>query len=59
VHYMCQDSLTEYLVTHLIKEYTVYRQICNSQVELFGNEIQIGQLKIIEQLGDKALNKMM
>ncbi len=57
VHYMCQESLIEYLTTHLGKEYTVYRQLGNAQVELFGNETRTGQLKIVEQLGDKALNR--
>jgi hypothetical protein len=57
VHYMCQESLTEYLTTHLSKEYTVYKEIGNAQVELFGNETKIGQLKMMEQLGDKALNR--
>lgn len=57
VHYMCQESITEYLTTHLSKEYTVYKEIGNAQVELFGNETKTGQLKIVEQLGDKALNR--
>lgn len=57
VHYMCQESLTEYLSTHLSKEYTVYKEIGNAQVELFGNETKTGQLKMVEQLGDKALNR--
>lgn len=57
VHYMCQESLTEYLTTHLSKEYTVYKEIGNAQVELFGNETKLGQLKIVEQMGDKALNR--
>jgi len=57
VHYMCQESLTEYVTTHLSKEYTVYKEIGNAQVELFGNETKKGQLKIMEQLGDKALNR--
>jgi adenine-specific DNA-methyltransferase len=57
VHYMCQESLTEYLTTHLNKEYTVYKEIGNAQVELFGNEAKTGQLKMMVQLGDKALNR--
>lgn len=57
VHYMCHESLTEYLTTHLSKEYTVYKEIGNAQVELFGNETKQGQLKLVEQLGDKALNR--
>ena len=57
VHYMCQESLIEYLSTHLSKEYTVYRPIDSEQVEIFGNETRTGQLKIIEEIGDKALNR--
>ncbi len=57
VHYMCQESLTEYLTKHLSKEYTVYKEIGNAQVELFGNETKTGQLKMVEQLGDKSLNR--
>ncbi len=57
VHYMCQESLIEYLTTHLSKEYTVYRTIGNQQVELFGNEVAQGQLQMMESLGDKALDR--
>src|SRR6218665_2512916 len=57
VHYMCQESLTEYLTAHLSKEYTVYRQIDNKQAEIFGNDMRQGQLKTALQLGDKALNR--
>ncbi len=57
VHYMCQESLTEYLTTHLSKEYTVYRQIDKEQIEIFGNETRQGQLKMMVNLGDKALNR--
>ncbi len=56
VHYMCQESLTEYLSTHLSKEYTVYLELGKDQLELFGNETRKGQLSLIEELGDKALN---
>ncbi len=57
VHYMCQEGLIEYLLTGLQKEYTVYKQMGNQQVELFGNEARSGQLKIIEELGEKALDR--
>ena len=57
VHYMCQESLIEYLVTNLSKEYKVYRQFDDDQVELFGNDTRAGQLKILEEFGDKALNR--
>lgn len=57
VHYMCQESLIEYLATHLSKEYKVYRPLDNDQIEFFGNESRIGQLKLLEEFGDKALNR--
>ena len=57
VHYMCQESLIEYLTTHLSKEFTVYVPFGQAQVELFGNDTQQGQLKMIEEIGDKALNR--
>ena len=57
VHYMCQESLIEYLTTHLSKEFTVYVPFGQAQVELFGNETNQGQLSMIEEIGDKALNR--
>jgi len=57
VHYMCQESLIEYLSTGLQNDYTVYRQIGKEQIELFGNETRTGQLKIIEELGEKGLDR--
>lgn len=57
VHYMCQESLIEYLSTHLSKEFTVYKEIGKEQIEIFGIEDRQGQLKIMEQLGDKVLNR--
>ncbi|MDK2841469.1 MAG: adenine-specific DNA-methyltransferase [Anaerophaga sp.] len=57
VHYMCQESLIEYLATGLQNNYTVYRQIGDNQIELFGNETRKGQLKLIEELGEKGLDR--
>lgn len=57
VHFMCRESLIEYLTTHLEKEYTVYKEVGDHQVQLFGNDGKIGQLKMMEDLGDKALNR--
>jgi hypothetical protein len=57
VHFMCQESLIEYLTSHLSKEYLIYKQIGDEQVELFGNETRTGQLKMVEALGNKALNR--
>lgn len=56
VHYMCQESLIEYLATGLQKEYTIYKHLGNDQIELFGNESRYGQLKIMEELGEKGLD---
>ena len=57
VHYMTQQSLIEYLLTHLSESYTVYKEIGNEQIELFGNEVKTGQLTMLEEIGDKALNR--
>ena len=56
VHYMCQESLIEYLATGLQKEYTIYKHLGNDQIELFGNESRYGQFKIMEELGEKGLD---
>lgn len=57
VHYMCQESLIEYLSTGLQNEYKVYRQLGDGQIELFGNETRKGQLKLVEELGEKGLDR--
>lgn len=57
VHYMCQESLIEYLATGLQNEYTVYKELGNEQIELFGNEVRKGQLSLIEELGEKGLDR--
>jgi hypothetical protein len=57
VHYMCQESLIEYLSTGLQNEYKVYRQIGDGQIEIFGNETRKGQLKLLEELGEKGLDR--
>lgn len=57
VHYMCQESLIEYLTTHLANDYTVYKKLGNDQLELFGNEARTGQLSLIETLGTKGLDR--
>lgn len=57
VHYMCQSSLIEYLTTELSNSYTIYQQIGEDQLEIFGNETKRGQLSLVQELGEKALNK--
>ena len=57
VHYMCQESLIEYLSTHLSKVFTVYQPIGSNQVEIFGDDTRVGQLNLVEEFGEKALNR--
>ena len=57
VSYMCRESLIEYLTTHLSAEYTVYQELGNEQVQLFGNEQRIGQLALVQEQGDRALKR--
>jgi len=58
VHYMCQESLIEYLATNLSKTYTVYKPLGEEQIEIFGNDSKVGQLSMIESIGSKALNRL-
>lgn len=57
VSYMCRESLIEYLTTHLSEEYTVYQELGNEQVQLFGNESRVGQLALVQAQGDRALRR--
>lgn len=57
VHYMCQESLIEYLTTNLSKDYKVYAKLGNDQVQMFGNETEKDQMSIIEEIGDDGLDK--
>ena len=57
VSYMCRESLIEYLTTHLSAEYTVYQELGNEQVQLFGNEQRVGQLALVQEQGDRALKR--
>jgi len=54
---MCQESIIEYLTSHLSKEYNVFIPLGENQIEIFGNESRKGQLKIMEELVDKSINK--
>ena len=49
VHYMCQQSLIEYLYSGLNIETITYQKIGNSQSEMFGNAKKKGQLDIITE----------
>jgi len=46
VHYMCQQSLINYLNTELNKGVTLYQNIGDLQTNAFGNEAKIGQLDL-------------
>lgn len=55
VHDMSQQSLIQYLLTHLSKEYKVYNKIGKDEFELFGDETNQGQLNLLEVRGEKGL----
>jgi len=44
VHYMCQQSLINYLDTELNKGATSYQKLGDTQTDAFGNELKIDQL---------------
>ncbi len=46
VHYMCQQSLINYLDTELNKGVTLYQDIGDIQTNAFGNETKVGQLNL-------------
>lgn len=46
VHYMCQQSLINYLNTELNKGVTLYQNIGDIQTNAFGNETKVGQLDL-------------
>lgn len=46
VHYMCQQSLINYLNTELNKGATLYQNIGDIQTNAFGNETKVGQLDL-------------
>jgi len=46
VHYMCQQSLINYLNTELKKGFTLYQDIGDIQTNAFGNEAKVGQLDL-------------
>lgn len=46
VHYMCQQSLINYLNTELNKGVTLYQNIGDIQTNAFGNEAKVGQLDL-------------
>jgi len=46
VHYMCQQSLINYLDTELNKGATSYQKLGDTQTDAFGNELKIDQLDL-------------
>ncbi|MBU1754517.1 Eco57I restriction-modification methylase domain-containing protein [bacterium] len=58
VHYMCQQSLINYLHTELNKGTVVYEKFGDQQFGMFGNEIKKGQLDlIIEHKSGPSISK--
>lgn len=50
VHYMCQESLIEYLATKLdIPENVAYQQLGTDQTQMFGNETKKGQFDLLKE----------
>ncbi len=50
VHYMCQESLIEYLYTKLNPEETAaYQELGKAQINVFGNEGKKGQLSLMQK----------
>ncbi len=50
VHYMCQQSLINYLHTEFNKGITSYQKIGDTQTDAFGNEVKTGQFDLIAEL---------
>jgi len=46
VHYMCQQSLINYLYTELNKGIVTYEKLGEEQIDMFGNEGKVGQLDL-------------
>ncbi len=49
VHYMCQQSLINYLYTELNKSETSYQKIGDIQTDVFGNKVKTGQFDLIAE----------
>jgi len=49
VHYMCQQSLINYLYTELDKGTIAYQKIGESQLDTFGNKVKDGQFDLTEE----------
>ncbi len=50
VHYMCQESLIEYLATKLdIPESVAYQKLGTDQTQMFGNEVKKGQFDLLNE----------
>jgi len=55
VHYMCQQSLINYLCTQLNNGIVVYEKLDEKQLYMFGNEGKKGQLDLIIEYGSKLI----
>jgi len=52
VHYMCQESLINYLDTALNGEGAVYQSVGEDQLDVFGNKYKEGQLDLVVEHGE-------
>ena len=58
VHYMCQQSLINYLNTELNKGTTSYQKISDIQTDAFGHEAKVGQLDLtVEHKSNTQITK--
>ncbi|RNI39883.1 class I SAM-dependent DNA methyltransferase [Hanamia caeni] len=51
VHYMCQESLINYLDTALNNEPAAYQKLGTAQTDMFGNKVRKGQLALEAEFG--------
>lgn len=51
VHYMCQESLVNYLDTALNNEPAAYQKLGTAQTDMFGNKVRKGQLALEAEFG--------
>ena len=53
VHYMCQQSLINYLYTELNPDKTYYQKLGDKNLDLFGNRFKKGQLDLVLEHREK------
>jgi hypothetical protein len=55
VHYMCQQSLINYLYTELNTDKTYYQKFGDKNLDLFGNKFKKGQLDLVLEHREKPI----